>query len=459
MAKELTYDSLAAGDGKRLFGDSWTAYAMWLDNLESMDAPTGHKLWAFTSYLSMLTNNASQHVYVPRLGHLRLNLGVMYVGQIQTIIENLIKTVQLLSNQTRIPLAPPDTDGHRQGLISALSGYSPVKRKKVSGPIGPKGVKVKESIPVDVGMEQILKQFSETSTDSLEEAREVGMFDFPRRPTALIVPHLRSFLKDSYAELSQMLVQCLLNQPIDIQQQMHRYRIAKPALSILSAINTEDLIGRSNYVNKQFLANMIPVYNSSHYGSSFRAPDPASLADVTEWSRDAAGTILHEHEYTLTPAGLAAFNKVSEARILTTDLNMMGLSDRRLIHLIRIAGIIAFSRKAPEVDKNDIMLAHTLLTLNETTAELCYSALLAERGDARIFVKITEYVEVHKQVTLDGLVAFLRSNTNLQEFALLDSINRFIHTDRLHETESGRVELNTFGAKTRVEALALELLG
>lgn len=469
MTAPISYDSLAAGEGTAIFGESWEAFAVWLKAVDSMSAPTSHKVWACASLLSMLTNDAQQRVYSSHLGHVRLNLGVMYVGHIQAVIENLIRLVEELARTARVPLGPTDTDGHRQGFIAALQGYAPTQRKRVEKPLGvskqkglngrldPAAVAKLQALLTGAGTEDSLKAFATASTDAV--APTETKHQIPRRPTGLIVPYLRGFIKDSYVDMTQLLAQCLGNQRIDIQQQLHRYLVNEPALSILTAANTEDLVGRGSYVNRQFLAQMIPVYNEVHYGTAQRMPLAQQFAPARDWITELSQTAIQMHEYRLTEEGRAQFSAVAEMRMRTTNLHMIGLSDRRVYHLIRLAGIIAFARKATEIDGNDVRLANTLLVLNESTAEMCYSTLLADRSDIRVFLKVLEYLAIHETAEVEELVAHLKSQLNVRDIELVASIERFYLTAKLvpDAQNESRVRLNHFGADERLQALTVSL--
>lgn len=461
-SEALSYESLAAGEGVRLFGDSWTLIDQWLSAMRGMDVPVGHKVWTLVSILSMISNHTEQTAFVPRLGKLRLNLGVMFVGHIQTVIENLILTAEGITWELGIPLAPTDTDGHRQGFIAALHGrelHGARKRRPRLSTSKPLAQESKAAAKAD--MTAVFRRVMAGVAESGET--EIPVLDdrdlFEPRPSAMITPYVRGFLKDSYTDLTNLLVHCLVNRRIDVHLQNHRYLVAEPALSLLIGANPEDLLGRSGTVNRQLLANLIPVYNPSYYGSAKRMPEGKEMKACKDSLKSLAEHAMrfHSGELALSDSGDSALHEVGEARIMTTDVNLAGLSDRRIYHVFRIAGILAFSRRSVSIDAKDIRMAHTLLALNELTVESCYTALHAERGEAKLYLKLLEYVELHERVDIATLVGYLKGVTTMREADLVDSISRWFALGRVVQSADGLVQLNSEGARVRLEALTLQL--
>jgi hypothetical protein len=122
-----------------------------------------------------------------------------------------------------------------------------------------------------------------------------------------------------------------------------------------------------------------------------------------------------------------------------------------------LAGIIAFARKSHEIAGKDVMLAHTLLALNEVNVEACYSALHAERSEARLFTKMVEYIDLHGQVDIATLIAYMKSATNIRELDLMESVSRMFNIKRLIQGDDGIVRLNNEGSRLRLDALTVDL--
>lgn len=464
----VSYETLAAGEGRELFGDSWTLYHQWLQGLHSMDAPLSHKVWTLTSVLSMISNHTAHTAFVPRLGHARLNLGIMFVGHIQTVVENLITIAEQTAYGLGIPLAPTDTDGHRQGFISALHGrelQGSRRRKPRMASSKPLAQVHKEEstdaakTAIHARLAALLGNIVEDSHSDTDDIDPIERTLFEPRPTAMVVHYLRDFLKESYTELTGLLTQCILNRRIDIHLQQNRYLVQEPALSILVGANLDDLIGRNGQINRQFLANMIPVYNPSFYGTAARMPAMQDLKLIRESLHSLATGAMqnYQQELRLSHDGDSALHEVGEARILTTDVNLVGLSDRRVYHVFRLAGIIAFARRSHEIGERDVMMAHTMLALNETSVEACYTALHAERSEAKLYLKLIEYVELHGRVDVATLIAYLKSATNTREQDLTESLSRLFNIGRITQNADGFITLNNEGAELRLEALTRQL--
>lgn len=398
------------------FAPSSQAIRDYLSLCEGLESPTPYHIWSFLSMTAALCGERVTIEHGP-MGNLRLNLGVVLTGVPAVRKSTALTIVQKFAEGLPVAYGPTDTAGQRQGIMSAML---PRWQKEPKDDVN----------DFDVSAE-MLSQLADLDTDSIH-AKLPDPVDRKASEIYFVSKELGRLIASSSRELFDFFTDGMDGETFHYQLKNQVIKIHKPLMNLLGATTPSSL------------GNMIPKGGESHGFLSrlifVHAPHVDRVVPIpTAWTEDqlALRQSLHDRmmQSYLNPHRTLKLSDAAESTYVdlygyipaTSDIRLAAYAGRRAMHLLKLAGLLAFLRcdAARTVTAADMRLSHALLVLTEANMERSLSGLdLGIYG--RFMCGLIELLELQG----DGLVSLQDIQLQLGHLApkldlntLLDSLS------------------------------------
>lgn len=397
------------------FAPSSQAIRDYLSLCEGLESPTPYHIWSFLSMTAALCGERVTIEHGP-MGNLRLNLGVVLTGVPAVRKSTALTIVQKFAEGLPVSYGPTDTAGQRQGIMSAML---PRWQKEPKDEVNDFEIST-----------EMLSQLADFDTDSIH-AKLPDPIERKASEIYFVSKELGRLIASSSRELFDFFTDGMDGETFHYQLKNQVIKIHKPLMNLLGATTPASL------------GNMIPRGGESHGFLSrlifVHAPHIDRLVPMpTPWTEDqlAIQQSLHDRmlESLLNPHRTLKLTESAEATYVdlysyvpaTSDIRLSAYAGRRAVHLLKLAGLLAFLRcdAARSVTACDVRLSHALLVLTEASMERSMSGLdLSFYG--RFMCALIELIEMQT----DGVVTLQDIQLQLGHLApkldlnsLLDSL-------------------------------------
>jgi hypothetical protein len=348
------------------FAPSSQAIRDYLSLCEGLESPTPYHIWSFLSMAAALCGERVTLEHGP-MGDLRLNLGIVLTGVPAVRKSTALTIVQKFAEGLPVSYGPTDTAGQRQGIMSAML---PRWQKEPKDDVNDFEVTA-----------EMLSQLADMDTDSIH-AKLPDPIDRKASEIYFVSKELGRLISSSSRELFDFFTDGMDGETFHYQLKNQVIKIHKPLMNLLGATTPSSL------------GTMIPKGGESHGFLSrlifVHAPHVDKAVPIpTAWTEDqiAIRQSLHDRmlESYMNPQRTLKLSESAEQTYVdlysyvpaTSDIRLSAYAGRRAVHLMKIAGLLAFLRCDPSrtVTAADMRLAHALLVLTEANMERSLSGL------------------------------------------------------------------------------------
>jgi hypothetical protein len=348
------------------FAPSSQAIRDYLSLCDGLESPTPYHIWSFLSMTAALCGERVTIEHGP-MGNLRLNLGVVLTGVPAVRKSTALTIVQKFAEGLPVSYGPTDTAGQRQGIMSAML---PRWQKEPKDEVNDFEIST-----------EMLSQLAEMDTDSIH-AKLPDPVERKASEIYFVSKELGRLIASTSRELFDFFTDGMDGETFHYQLKNQVIKIHKPLMNLLGATTPSSL------------GNMIPKGGESHgflsrlifvHAPHVDKPVPIPL----QWSEDqlAIRQSLHDRmmESYLNPHQTLKLSESAEQTYVdlysyvpaTSDIRLSAYAGRRAVHLLKLAGLLAFLRCDPSrtVTAADVRLSHALLVLTEANMERSLSGL------------------------------------------------------------------------------------
>lgn len=390
-----------------------TFLRMHLDYVYDTQPPRLFHLW------SAIVNVAAcmqRHLYLDTgIGKIYGNMYVLLVGPPATKKNTAIKFARdLVAASTTLRFAPDDTGGQRQGLMTAMVE--------------------------DDEMEVNAQTVSALDPDALMSL-QVKINDCDRHVLFATATEFGSFIGQNNSELLRFLIKVWDGEDYRYQLQATKKMIKEPLLTIAGATTASDIaeLMPPQAIGQGFTSRIVFVYAGSkektvplNRARLKRELEPALQQVYSRTFYDMRGAVVMDD-------GAARFaERLEMAGAKIYDTRFIYYAERRVIHLAKLAMVMAVSRGSMVITQADVEEAHMILS--ET--EKIMPDALGEYGMEKIAVarqKMLEFLRYAEEpVSEKFLYAIMRRDMKMLDFK--NSLAALIHADKIvpMDLETGR---------------------
>lgn len=395
------------------YGDSAIALREYLQYVDNSESPREYHIWSFISLASASLRRKCWSS-LGSVGVVLPNQFVILIGPPSVRKSSAISMTERFQWPSGVKLGPGDTAGQRYGLMKAFTGIyrAPANAKRLE-----------EIVPTPRTLDELANLATEDVFEKLPRIdRSADIYLVSKELSRLITNQDRGMI--------DFMTDVWDGESVDYVTKQGNIKINKPSLNLLGATTPTSLAGSMprGASDHGILSRIIFVYGNDSYRSLPRpgvvSPREAELQERIEerisrlpsyegeFHDDEEAAKLYDSLYTYKP------------RIIDTRFNGYG-GRRGTAHLRKLMLAIAALRgdSSQRIIKTDVMLAHDILVLTESTMA---NALVALGGSQ---LHLGKYL----------MVEYLRSAGKA-------------NTDELYRVASS--ELKSTDAKLAIEELA-----
>lgn len=379
----------------------------YLAYVQSTEPPRIMHIWAA---LTAAGAAMARHVYWPfALGNIYPNMYTFLVGPPGTRKSTAMNLAKSLLRETTVRFAPDDTAGQRQGLITALIGKT-------------------EGNGID--KDELAEIAAADISTMLVKAGELQMSFNAADTHALFAcaSELGSLLGQCNLDLTRFLNRVWDGEPYDYQIKNVRQVIEDGLLAIVGCTTPSDLakIMPQDAIGQGFMSRCIFVFAAKKFRSI--PPSQTRLNTAMEQPlRETMSWLSHELQGEMTVAARASkrLDDMYMVERQISDTRFVYYAERRHTHLMKLAMVIAATRRSREITIHDIEEAEAILSWTEVHM----SDALGEYGLSPLSKAKQEIVEflrhVGEPVKENQLRIMMARDMKLIDFrnAMMDLVN------------------------------------
>lgn len=322
----------------QLFNPFLRTYLAYTENTEP---PELMHMW---SAISCASACMGRHVWYPfGLKPIYGNMFILLVGPPATRKSTALETaVDLVMDTTEVNIAPEDTAGQRQGLLTALGAEETAAESAVNSL--PDGVKLTEEDKASFGWK----------VDPDKHALFIAAYEWG------------SFIGQNNLDLTRFLIRMYDGNNYTYQLKKIKAVLKSPIITMAGCTTPTDISSLlpPEAIGQGFMSRHILVF-AAKKKRRISKPNLAReyepyITDIFQWIwRDARG------ELVLSPEADMMIESIYEKNIHIADTRFVYYSERRQTHLMKLSSILACLRKSMVIERVDIEDAHALLLHTE----------------------------------------------------------------------------------------------
>mgnify|MGYP000282816494 CR=1 FL=1 len=386
----------------------------YLQYTENTEPPKIFHIWAA---LSGIAACLGRRCWIETgMGKMYPNMYILLIGPPGTRKSTAMNNIKkLIAKNTAVRLAPKDTAGQRQGLITAMQGAQE-----------------------DTADEDLLLG----ATDIISQVENLNNFEMSickadRHALYVCSSEFRSFLGQNNLDLTGFLLEMWDGEDYDYQLKTVKVTLQEPLLNLIGCTTSTEIatLLPPQVIGQGFMSRFIIAYSAEKYK---QIPPSRVCFDKTMKSK-------LEDIYSFVSSDMrGAFTLSKEAEEMDDNLYMKGVEihdnrfiyyiERRHTHLLKIACCLAASSKRKTIEACDLKEADMLLT--ET--EMFMPEALGEFGlspIAQAKQKMTEYIRHAKSpITNQILWIVMQRDMKLVDFS--NSLSELINAKKIQQIKT-----------------------
>lgn len=319
-----------------------------LTHLRYVEKTESPKLMHVWSAIAAASACLGRHVYLPfGIGKIYPNLYILLVGPPGTRKSAAIGFASdLVEENTDIRFAPDDTNGQRQGLISAIEGLH----------------------DADEDADLLRAESAAAIIDNMENL-EITINGEDQHTMFVCADEFQAFMGQNSLEMTTFLIKMYDG------KKKYEYKLKKEKNCLVNPLLT--LIGGTTPTS---MAIIIPP---AAVGQGFMSrivlvhwPEKERSVPRPELNDDAKAELINTYKYLVntakgaieeSDAALAMLDKLYERPVKIEDNRFIYYAERRHTHLLKLCLILAATRQSATIEIEDVLQADTLLTETEKT--------------------------------------------------------------------------------------------
>lgn len=417
----------------------------YLQYVENTESPTIMHIWSAIAGASACMG---RHVCLPfGIGDIFPNVFVLLVGAPGTRKSQAIKySSKLVAEHTQIRFAPDDTGGQRQGLITALEGDPEEETKE----------------DLDRQIDTTMRIADMTNVEKMETFANLQLqMSHPedRHTMFACASEFGTFMGEANANTTRF-----LNKVWDGED--YKYKLSKeqkvlkdPLMTIIGGTTTSDIarILPADAIGQGFMSRWILVFAPNKERKVARPTLDAKKAKHTiEIYKWLANEMRGEMREAPAAAELLDF-MYTEKKIDLEDNRFIYYQERRHTHLMKLAMILAASRRSYVIETGDVMQADELLAYTEDRMPEALGEFgLSPVGAAK--QKMIEVLQAAKEPITHTMFWNLMSR-DMKQSDFKMAIADLIQADKIAEmnTQFGRAFVYKDDIRSLIDGLAVKL--
>ncbi len=380
--------------------ETLTKYLEYVDNTES---PTLFHVW---SIITAVAATCGRHTWLETgLGKIYPNIYTLLVGPPGVRKSTAINcTKKLFTEVSGIRLAPKDTSGKHQGLISAMTRKH-AKKKERERPLTPEEI--------------------EAVIDNMHKTKSITQI-LDEHVLYVCASEFGSFMGQGNLELTRFLAEMWDGEDYPYSLRNSELVLTDPLLTILGGTTVTDLssILPSEAMGQGFMSRCILVYQ----GKKAKSVPPSKVCLVEGLAQDMRqlfvnaeirrGKIYMSHEADILSDHIYLQKHSIE------DARFFHYLERRHSHLMKVATTLAIMRNAEMIDAKDIEQAHDLLKFTE----FFMPEALGEYGLSPVSVSRQKLIDFLRNANepLDQGIVWTMMRKDMRESAFQDCLTELI---------------------------------
>ena len=311
------------------------------------------KLFHIWSALAAISSCAGRHTWLKTgLGNTYLNTFVLLVGPPGTRKSTAMKIPTKIARQcTSIKVAPDDTSGHRQGLLSAMTEAEEAEFSEKD---------LEEIASIAEGY---------VDTDSMDEyngAPDLSKLD--KFTLNVFASEWGSFIGQNNLDMLRFLIKMWDNESYTYKLKSEKISLKEACISMIGCTTPSEIVQLlpPEAIGGGFMSRIILVYSSKKYkeippSKVYRDETLVpQLEDMYKWiCYEAQG------ELTFTQAAADLLDELYFKSPKMDDTRFMYYMERRTDHLMKVAGLLALGNQSMKVHREDLLCANELLLKTE----------------------------------------------------------------------------------------------
>lgn len=385
--------------------------------VESSEPPRLFHVWAALACISACMG---RHLYLDTgIGKVFGNMYVLLVGPPGTRKNTAIKfSTALMQDAADVRMAPDDTGGQRQGLITAL----------LEDETDEDGADIAEVTDV-------------TELVNALETAKVRLNGVDRHVMFVKATEFGSFIGQNSLDLTRFLIKMWDGEDYKYQLRNNVYRIPDPLLSLVGGTTPTDIatLLPAEAIGQGFMSRCVLVY-APHKEKEV----PPSQARLQASLEEDLSTVYQHVWYnmhgsmTVAKSATEIMDHLYLYETRMQDTRFIYYTERRQTHLLKLAMALAAARQSMIIDEDDVTEAHEILKVTEARMP----DALGEYGLSPVAVakqKMLEYLRYARDPISERVLwAVMQRDMRLVDFknsiSALINAGKIIPVDTAHGT-------------------------